>query len=208
MLYNQIMNSETDLHKIIRGRRAIRRYQDRPVSPETVQKLIETTLWSPSAHNRQPWRFVVLTEGEDKGSLAEIMGERLYQDRLADGDPVADIERDVERSRARIGGAPVVIVVFLSMSEMDHYADARRSRAEHTMAVQSVAMAVQNLWLLAHAEGLGACWHCAPLFVPDLVREHLSLADDWEAQGLMTLGWPAEERSKTRRPWQDFVRFY
>ena len=98
--------------------------------------------------------------------------------------------------------------MFLSMSDMDSYADARRSLAEHTMAVQSVAMAAQNLWLLAHAEGLGACWLCAPLFVPDLVRDHLRLPRDWEALGLMTLGWPAEEQSKTRRPWQEFVRFY
>ncbi len=64
------------------------------------------------------------------------------------------------------------------------------------MAVQSVAMAAQNLWLLAHAEGLGACWLCAPLFVPELVREILDLPADWQAQGLMTLGWPAEEKDE------------
>jgi coenzyme F420-0:L-glutamate ligase/coenzyme F420-1:gamma-L-glutamate ligase len=121
---------------------------------------------------------------------------------------VADIERDVARSRARISDAPVVIILFMSMSDMDIYSDNRRGRAEHTMAVQSVAMAAQNLWLLAHAEGLGACLHCAPLFVPDLVRDLLSLPVEWEAQGLMTLGWPVDQKSKDRRPWQESVRFY
>jgi F420 biosynthesis protein FbiB-like protein len=150
----------------------------------------------------------VLTDIHLKESLAQAMGERLYQDRLNDGDLVEDIERDVARSRSRIARAPVVIVVFLSIFDMDSYSDARRSRAEYLMAVQSVAMAAQNLWLLAHAEGLGACWLCAPLFVPDLVRDLLHVPNDWEAQGLMTLGWPAEKRSKTRRPWQDSVRFY
>ena len=208
MLYNQFMESEKELHQLIRSRRAIRRYQDRPVSREVIERLLKTALWSPSAHNRQPWRFTVLTDIDVKERLAQVMGERLYQDRLIDGDPVEDIERDVARSRTRITGAPVVIVVFLSMSDMDSYSDVRRSRAEHTMAVQSVAMAAQSLWLLAHDEGLGACWLCAPLFVPDLVRDLLSLPYDWEAQGLMTLGWPAEKRSKTRRPWQDSVRFY
>lgn len=208
MLYNLLMQSENELHQLIRGRRAIRRYQDRPIERGIIENLIDTALWAPSAHNRQPWRFAVLTSKELKENLAEAMGERLVQDRLNDGDPVKIIERDVARSHARICGAPVVIIVFLSMSDMDHYADARRSHAEHMMAVQSVAMAAQNLWLLAHAEGLGACWLCAPLFVPDLVRDILSLPDDWEAQGLMTLGWPAEIRSRNRRPWQESVRFF
>ena len=101
----------------------------------------------------------------------------------------------------------VVILFFLTMADMDHYPDQRRSQAERQMAVQSVAMAVQNLWLLAAEEGLGACWLCAPLFVPDLVRQTLDIPSDWEAQGLLTLGWPDEERSKTRRPWQESVLF-
>lgn len=208
MPYNHFMKIDQGLHQIVRGRRAIRRYQDRPVKQELVEKLLDAAMWSPSAHNRQPWRFAVISGSDHKEKLARVMGERLYQDRMADGDLVEDIERDVNRSHARITGAPVIVILFLSMSDMDSYADDWRSLAEHTMAVQSVAMAAQNLWLLAHAEGLGACWLCAPLFVPDLVRDLLQLPNDWEAQGLMTLGWPAEERSKTRRPWQDSVRFY
>jgi F420 biosynthesis protein FbiB-like protein len=202
------MNSSQDLHKIVRERRAIRRYQDRPVARELLERLLDTAMWAPSAHNRQPWRFAVLTDFDHKESLARAMGERLYEDRMADGDREEAVQRDVLRSRARITGAPVVIAVFLSMSDMDYYADTRRSCAERAMAIQSVAMAAQNLWLLAHAEGLGACWLCAPLFVPNLVRDQLQLPSDWEAQGLMTIGWPAEERYKSRRPWQEAVRFY
>lgn len=71
------------------------------------------------------------------------------------------------------------------------------------MAVQSVAMAGQNLLLAAHAHGLGACWMCAPLFCPDVVRSALSLPIDWEPQGLITLGNPAQSRSKTRRKLDD-----
>lgn len=208
MTYNLLMETEIELHQLIRDRRAIRRYQDLPVEKEIVERLIDTALWAPSAHNRQPWRFAVLTDKGLIANLADAMGAQLYQDRLNDGDPLENIERDVIRSRARIVGAPLIIVVFLSMSDMDSYADTRRQNAEHMMAVQSVSMAAQNLWLLAHAEGLGACWLCAPLFVPDIVRDLLSLPADWEAQGLMTLGWPAEERSKSRRPWQDSVRFF
>ena len=81
------MNSSQDLHKIVRERRAIRRYQDRPVARELVERLLNTAMWAPSAHNRQPWRFAVLTDFEHKESLAWAMGERLYEDRMADGDP-------------------------------------------------------------------------------------------------------------------------
>src|SRR3990172_10873852 len=119
------------------------------------------------------------------------MVERLRADRTRDGDPPDAIERDVKRSYERIVNAPLVIVTCLSMRDMDRYPDERRASAERTMAVQSVAMAVQNLLLAAHAEGLGACWMCAPLFCPDTVREAMGLPEDWEAQAVITLGYPA-----------------
>jgi coenzyme F420-0:L-glutamate ligase / coenzyme F420-1:gamma-L-glutamate ligase len=197
----------TDLYHFIRTRRAIRRYRDRPVAQDLLEQLLEAATWAPSAHNRQPWRFAVLSGPADKERLARAMGARLRADRLSDGDPAEVIERDVARSFARITGAPVVIVVCLTMSDMDRYQDERRQAAERQMAAQSVAMAAQNLWLLAHASGLGCCWLCAPLFVPDLVAATLALPADWEPQGLLTLGWPAEEKDKTREPWQTRVVF-
>ena len=135
------------------------------------------------------------------------MGERLRQDRLADGDPPEVIAQDVARSYNRITGAPVLIIVSTSMVDMDAYPDARRRHNEWVMATQSTAMAAQNLWLAAHAEGLGACWLCAPLFVPDLVRQTLNLPADWEPQGMLTLGYPAEERTRSRADWHSKVRF-
>jgi F420 biosynthesis protein FbiB-like protein len=197
----------SDLAVAIRQRRAVRRYLDRPVPGELLEELLESASWAPSAHNRQPWRFAILTDRADKERLARAMGERLRADRTADGDPPAAIERDVARSHSRITSAPVVIVVCASMVNMDAYPDSRRAAAEQTMATQSVAMAVQNLWLMAHEAGLGACWLCAPLFVPGLVREMLSLPEDWQPQGLLTLGWPAEMPEKTRDPWQEKVIF-
>jgi coenzyme F420-0:L-glutamate ligase / coenzyme F420-1:gamma-L-glutamate ligase len=88
----------------------------------------------------------------------------------------------------------------LSMADMDRYPDRARQHNEWTMAVQSTAMAGQNLLLAAHAAGLGACWMCAPLFCPDAVREVLELPESWQPQGLVTLGYPAEEREKSRLP--------
>ena len=128
-------------------------------------------------------------------------------DRPADGDEPQAIDRDVARSRARIVGAPAVIAVCFTLADMDRYPDARRAEAERLMAVQSTAMAVQNLLLLAHAEGLGACWMCAPLFCPDTVRAALELPRDWQPQALITLGYSAAPgRSRERRAIAEFVR--
>ena len=191
---------KADMLKAIQSRRAIRRYSDQAVSRGQIETALEAAIWAPSAHNRQPWRFAVLTGFADKDRLARAMGDRLRQDRAADGDPPEAIERDVARSYARITGAPVVIIVCLSMADMDTYPDHGRNQAEWVMAVQSVSMAAQNLWLAAHSQGLAACWLCAPLFVPNLVRETLALPPDWAPLGLMTLGYPAETKEKTRQP--------
>ncbi len=189
----------TNLLTTIKTRRAIRKYTDRPVPRETIETILEAARWAPSSHNRQPWRFAVLTATVEKSRLARAMGERLRADRTADADDPADIENDVQRSFRRITGAPVVIVMCLSMAEMDVYPDARRARNEWVLAVQSVSMAGQNMWLMAHSIGLGMNWVCAPLFVPQLVRNTLKLPPDWEPVGLMTLGYPAESPQKTRQ---------
>jgi F420 biosynthesis protein FbiB-like protein len=202
-----ITETLTDFIHLARSRRAIRRYTDEPVPPELLNKLLETATWAPSAHNRQPWRFAVLEAPASKETLARAMGQRLRADRTADGDPAEAIEQDIARSFARITEAAVLVVVCLSLADMDSYPDARRSQAERTMAVQSVAMASQTLWLAAHAAGLGACWLCAPLFVPELVAQTLALPPDWEPQGLLTLAWPAEEKVKERHAWPTRVRF-
>ena len=91
------------------------------------------------------------------------------------------------------------------MADMDTYPDPQRNHNEWVMAVQSVSMAVQNLWLAAHNQGLAICWLCAPLFVPELVTETLNLPADWEPVGVMTLGYSAEEKEKTRKPLSESV---
>ncbi len=194
-----------DLKEVIYGRRSIRRYLDRPVPRPVVEALLDAAIWAPSAHNRQPWRFAVVETAACKEGLARAMGERLRRDLKADGVPDDVIEKDATRSYSRIAGAPVVIVLCLTMADMDSYPDERRSRNEYLMAVQSTAMAGQNLLLAAANAGLGACWMCAPLFAPDAVREVLALPADWQPQALLTLGYPAEQREKTRRPLEEAV---
>jgi len=194
-----------DFIALARSRRSLRVYTPQPVPPELLARILEAAHWAPSAHNRQPWRFAVLTNPAQREALALAMGARLRQDLSQDGLDPALIEKDVSRSYSRLTNAPVLICLCLSMKDMDTYPDERRNGHERTMAVQSVAMAGQNLLLAAHALGLAACWMCAPLFCPDVVSQTLALPPDWEAQAFISLGYPAQERQRERRPLQEFI---
>jgi coenzyme F420-0:L-glutamate ligase/coenzyme F420-1:gamma-L-glutamate ligase len=192
------MNNSDRILDTIRARRSIRRYLDKPVPRDLIEKILDAARWAPSAHNRQPWRFAVIEHAETKHALASAMGQRLRADLERDGVANESIAKDTTRSYQRITHAPVVIVVCVTMRDMDVYHDTRRKKAEYLMATQSVAMATQNLLLAAHALGLGACWMCAPLFVPETVRDVLQLEADWEPHALITLGYAAEEKTKER----------
>jgi F420 biosynthesis protein FbiB-like protein len=182
-------------------RRSVRRYTSQPVPADMIERLLTAAVWAPSAHNRQPWRFVVMTHDDAKARLAHAMSSQLRADRLADGDPPAAVEADAARSQARVSSAPVAVLACLTLADMDTYPDARRAQAEYLMAVQSVALALQNLLLAAQAEGLGACWMCAPLFCPEAVAAALDLPVDWQPQALVTLGYPGSAgKPSQRRP--------
>lgn len=188
-----------DFATFARSRRSIRRYTSEPIPRETLKAIVDVATWSPSAHNRQPWRFAVIDAQHHQENLARAMGHRLRADLTKDKVPSDIIKKDVQRSYERITGAAALICLCMSMEHMDTYPDEMRQLHERTMAIQSTAMAGQNLLLAAHDHGLGACWMCAPLFCPDTVQEALNLPPTWEPQALITLGYPAQERQKTRK---------
>lgn len=202
------MTTEAKLGLAIDRRRSIRRYLPGPIDESIIERILVAATQAPSAHHRQPWRFAILDDAASKVKLATAMGERLRKDRTADEDDPKAIEDDVARSYARITEAPVVIVACLDDRDMDRYSDGQRNTAEYLMAVQSTAMAVQNLLLAAHGEGLGACVMCAPLFCPDSVSDSLGLPIEWRPQMLVTIGIPANAgRIRPRLPLAAVVRW-
>ena len=197
-----------DFEAVLRSRRSIRRYTGEPVPAEVVESLLRAAMWAPSAHGRQPWRWVVVTEPEAKDRLARAMGARLRADRLAEGDAPEAIEAVLARSYGRLTAAPVLVVACSTLAGLEIAPGSRQWRAEQAMAMQSVAAAIENLLLAAQAAGLGACWICAPLFCPEAVREALALPEDWEAQALVTLGFAAETKAPSPRLSMDQVVVY
>ena len=186
------MTNTINLHEFLRTRRSIRRFKLDPVPDSVIQNILTTATYAPSAHHRQPWRFVVVTDISVKTRLAESMAVDFEHDLTQDGLPVEKIQSQIKRSKERITAAPIAILLCLDISEMDSYPDEKRNRAEYMMAVQSVAAAGLQLLLAAHAEGLGGVWACWPLFAAKTIQKTLHLPEAWEPQGMVFVGYPQD----------------
>ena len=175
----------------LRKRRSVRKYQARPVPQELIKRILLAAGWAPSAHNAQPWRFIVLVDQRLKKQLAEAMANAWATDIAKDG---VSIEPETFKLRVgRFATAPTLVLACLSMEGMAKFPDEERQGCERDLAMQSLAAAVQNLLLAAHSLGLGACWFCAPAFCKETVREVLGIPDEVEPEALIAIGYPAEE---------------
>ncbi|KAA3647103.1 MAG: nitroreductase family protein [Chloroflexi bacterium] len=204
----QTLAPEISLQDWLRSRRSVRRFDGRAVSRELVDRILETATYAPNAHNRQPWRFVVLESDEAKTKLASAMSDDFREALHSEGHSQEEIETQIARSRARITEAPLGVLLCADLSVMDTYSDEKRQQGEHAMAMQSVALAGGQLLLAAHAEGLGGVWMCAPLFVPEIVQQALDLDESWQPQGLVLLGYPATQpAARERLPIEKVTRF-
>ena len=186
------MTNTTDLRSFLRTRRSIRRFKPDPVPDSVIRDILHTATFAPSAHNRQPWRFIVLTSLATKSNFAHLMAEEFQRDLEKDDLPSEEIQKRLTRSRERISGAPVIVLLCVDMTEMDKYPDTRRKKAEYIIATQSAANAGMQLLLAAHAEGLGGVWVCSPVFAQETVQSALNISRTWEPQAMFLLGYPLE----------------
>ncbi|RPH57981.1 MAG: nitroreductase family protein, partial [Chloroflexi bacterium] len=90
-------NTNMDQHQFLRSRRSIRKFQPRPVDADVLTRLLETATHAPSAHNRQPWRFAVLTHPGPKSRLSDLLAADFRRDLAADGLPEPEIEARLQR---------------------------------------------------------------------------------------------------------------
>ena len=138
-MYEKLNVPPERLHRFLTSRRSVRRFVDTPVAESVLERILETATWVPSAHNQQPWRFVVLTTLQARTRLTDEMGGEFRRDLEMDDLAPQKVAASVELSRQRILGAPVVIVLCMDTSCGDDYPDERRQTAEFLMGVQSVS---------------------------------------------------------------------
>jgi nitroreductase len=130
--------------------------------------------------NLQNWYFVVV-QRERKDALVEIASksydyvEPVLKEVFAEKVAVVDATKKFFKG---LGGAPVVVCAYF-----------RPSRERPETSIQTVAAAIQNLLLAAHAEGLGACWMTGPVHVAQQINEFLGIRDKTLA-AVIPIGYP------------------
>jgi len=182
---------EVDLYEAIRERRSIRKFKKSPVAKDLLEKIFDIALWAPSGMNRQNWKFFVLA-GERKEELVSIAAgsfeylEPQLQERFADKPKIVEATR---RFFKRLGGAPVVVCAYFEPANM-----------EDVTSFQNVAAAIQNLLLVAYAEGLGSCWMTGPVTVGEEISRFLGVKD-MTLVAVIPMGYPDETpKIPPRRP--------
>jgi nitroreductase len=182
--------------------RAIRRYHDEPVPDEVLRDILFAATRAPSGSNRQPFRFLVLTEGEVADRAKALIGEGARAvwsakrrdegyDRGSGHDadsPKARMARSMQRYVDEIDRVPALILPCLI-----------RYRDPHPTDGASVYPACQNLLLAARALGYGGVltiWHA---MVEPRLRELLGIPDEVFIAATITLGRPEGGHGPVRR---------
>ena len=157
-----------NLTKIIKERRSISQFSDKEVSREIINELIELASLAPSSCNTQPWFFTVFESAAAKEKLIEYIDlgyqktkdEFKKENKILSG--VFSKALDSFSKYGQFDAAPVYVLVFVRPYDKAGLAQAikiskneRISEIAKESVKTSVAMAMQNFLLAAHAKGLG-----------------------------------------------------
>jgi nitroreductase len=182
--------------------RAIRRYRDEPVPPEALRAMLFAATRGPSGSNRQPFRFLVLTDGPIAAQAKALIGEGARQvwqsKRQTDGydrgsgaredSPKARMARTMQRYTDEFERAPVLVLPCLV-----------RYREPNPMEGASVYPACQNLLLAARALGYGGVLTGFQALVEDRLRPLLQVPDGVFLAATITIGRPEGRHGPVRR---------
>lgn len=117
-----------DVAAAIRGRKSVRSYTDRAVEREQIEQVLEAGRLSPSANNRQEWKFIVVTRPETRQKLVRAAMNQGF-----------------------IGQAPVVLAACATESD-------KVMMCGHPTYAVDVSIAFAYMLLQAYELGLGTCW--------------------------------------------------
>ena len=117
-----------DVMEAIKSRRSVRSWQAKPIESEKLQRVLEAGRLAPSANNRQPWRFIVVTDEAVRRQLVHAANDQAF-----------------------VGKAPVVLVGCAVET------DRIMACGQHCYPMD-LSIAMTQMMLAAVAEGLGTCW--------------------------------------------------
>jgi len=178
-----------DLYDAITERRSIRRFKPDPIPKGILERILEMATWAPSGMNLQNWYFVVIG-GKQKDALVDIASRSyvhvgpVLKEVFAEKPGVVSFTKNFFK---RFGGAPVVVFAYYEHT---------RERPE--TSIQTVAAAIQNLLLAAHAEGLGACWMTGPVHEAQQINEFLGISNK-TLVAVIPMGYPDQSAPVPKR---------
>lgn len=165
------------LMEIIKGRRSIRRYEEREIPEQVLQQVLESIQWSPSWANTQCWEVVVVQDPAQK--------ERL-QGTLKDTNP----------AKKAIGQAPVVLVLCGKTKSSGFYKGKVTTKFGDWFMFD-LGVATQSLCLTAYDLGLGTV--IVGMFDHDKAKGILGVTEEFELVALIPMGYPAKDARPTKR---------
>ncbi|SEO39863.1 nicotinate-nucleotide-dimethylbenzimidazole phosphoribosyltransferase /cob(II)yrinic acid a,c-diamide reductase [Actinacidiphila rubida] len=175
------------VHRVIRERRDIRNgFRSDPIPHEVLLRVLEAAHTAPSVGHSQPWDFVVIRSAKTRERMHALAMEQ--RDAYAKSLPKARARQFRELKIEAILDTPVNIVVTADPTRGGRHTLGRHTQPQ--MAPYSSALAVENLWLAARAEGLGVGW--VSFFDERQMVEELGLPDHLEVVAYLCVGYVDE----------------
>jgi nitroreductase len=213
-----------ELEKVIRGRRSVRAWEDRPVEEEKLLRAVELATWAPNGGNQQNWYFYIILNRDVIRSIAEAtqagMSYMMSWPEMNETGGFQPLRRGADKNapppprRSPMSEAPAIIAVGTKKNEnpMQKVMRARAKTDERAAMmnrwnetvdsrIQSVSAAITTLLLVLHRMELGAVWMTGPL--PSSkgdIEKLLKVPEEMDIVALIPVGYPAVTPSGTRKP--------
>jgi nitroreductase len=178
----------SEFFELCNRRRTVRQFSSKPVSRELLEILIRTAGTAPSGANKQPWRFIIVTDKELKRRIrvaAEKEEKRNYEQRMSQEwlDDLAVLGTDWHKEFLEV--APALIVVF----SVEYEKEGERIRKNYYVQ-ESVGLAVGFLLVAIHNAGLVSLTHTpSPMH---FLQEILDRPPNERPFVLIPVGYPPE----------------
>lgn len=205
---------------LVKKRRSIRKFTDKPVPRNTVSYFIECAVNAPSGCDSQCWKFIAVDDKALINRLAAATAaaaNEFYREGYSEA--TSEFLTSREKAVSFFRNAPLVIFVFLDKME---YYDQRGidsfiakgynyREMNDKLAypdILSVGAAVQNLLLAVTEQGYGACWMNDPAIADKEIRELLGVGGELRLISAIPVGEPKySPREKKLKPIDEVLRF-
>jgi nitroreductase len=185
---------------LLAERRSVRCFTPEPPARALIVRALEAATHAPSGMNKQPWRFVVVTNLQIRDAMVACVSAEVEAIlTLLAGDEYADKVADYMRNYATLfRTAPVVVnvlyreygQVIANLLDRSGLRYPENQEEAANPAMQSVSAAIQNLQLAAQAMGLATCWMTAPLLARRQLHDLLGVETPWQLAAVIPIGYP------------------